>query len=104
NACPGGGTNCRGDGGPATAVPLQRPDQVTLAPDGAIFFLEDPGPTSGNRKLIRRIDPSGIISTVAGGGDPNFPAVEPDGVAAVGYALHDIRALLAMPDGTLLMA
>lgn len=51
-----------GDGGPATEALLRLPRAVAVAPDGS-FFIAD----SYNER-VRRVDPAGIITTVAGGG------------------------------------
>ncbi|MEK7298911.1 MAG: Ig-like domain-containing protein, partial [Candidatus Margulisiibacteriota bacterium] len=49
-----------GDGGPATAAPISSSRGITLGPDGSLYIAD------GNR--IRRVDPQGIITTVAGNG------------------------------------
>jgi YD repeat-containing protein len=100
--CGNGDTDCRGDGGLAKDAPIKEATELTVAPDGSIYFLEDSGPTNGHRRWIRRIDPAGIISTVAGGGNGN-PS-DPDGQPAIGYTIGEVRSLLAMDDGTVLMA
>jgi DNA-binding beta-propeller fold protein YncE len=69
-----------GDGGPAVAAQLQDPKAVWVAPSGDVYIAD-----SGNER-IRRINPSGTISTVAGTGVP-------------GYAGDDGPALAAQFDG-----
>jgi sugar lactone lactonase YvrE len=61
-----GVTGETGDGGPATAAKLNEPRTMALAADGSIIFTEP----KVNR--IRRIDPSGTISTFAGTGKAGF--------------------------------
>ena len=51
-----------GDGGPATAAKLRFPAGVTVAPGGSLYIAD----FSNNR--IRKVDTSGIITTVAGNG------------------------------------
>jgi RHS repeat-associated protein len=55
-----------GDGGPAIGAQLQGPSGVTVAPDGTLWV------TDAGR--LRRIDASGVIATVGGGGF-NLPTV-----------------------------
>ena len=51
-----------GDGGPATAARLQNPYAVVVKADGSVLI-----PDAGNQR-IRRINPAGVISTIAGTG------------------------------------
>jgi streptogramin lyase len=55
-----------GDGGPATAAQIAAPRGIASLPDGSILF-----PDSGNHR-VRRISPSGVITTVAGNGTQGF--------------------------------
>jgi sugar lactone lactonase YvrE len=58
SATPGFG----GDGGPATAALIQDPKAVYAAPSGDLYIAD-----SGNER-VRRVDPTGTITTVAGTG------------------------------------
>jgi sugar lactone lactonase YvrE len=62
----GGGSPAagRGDGGPAIAVSFQLPTGVAVDPLGSIYISE------GVEGTIRKVDAAGIITTVAGGGQP----------------------------------
>ena len=51
-----------GDGGPATAARLSMPMNLAFASDGTIYFADR------DNHRIRRISPSGVISTFAGTG------------------------------------
>ena len=55
-----------GDGGPATEAQLGFPLDVVLDRDGNIYFSDN----SNNR--IRRVDPTGTITTIAGTGERGF--------------------------------
>jgi hypothetical protein len=55
-----------GDGGPATSAQLQGPGGVAVDRAGNLFISD-----SGNYR-IRRVSPSGIITTVAGTGNPRL--------------------------------
>jgi uncharacterized protein (TIGR03437 family) len=50
-----------GDGGPATAAQLSAPSGVAIASDGSLFISDY------NNDKIRKVSPSGIITTIAGG-------------------------------------
>ncbi|MEP0775110.1 MAG: hypothetical protein HRF46_12185, partial [Acidobacteriota bacterium] len=66
----GGNANCppdRGDGGPSQHSCLSVPWDAVVAPDGSIYISEE-GTNQTRGGLVRRIDPGGIISTFAGGG------------------------------------
>ena len=49
-----------GDGGLASEAQLNNPGDLTVAADGSIYIADT------NNHRIRRIDPNGYISTVAG--------------------------------------
>ena len=59
----GGGTSGLGDGGPATKAELFIPSDVALDAAGNLYIAD-----SYNGGRIRRVDVSGVITTVAGGG------------------------------------
>ena len=54
-----------GDGGPAKLAQINRPIDVDAAEDGTIYF------TDVENNCVRKIDPAGIISTVAGKCNPD---------------------------------
>jgi sugar lactone lactonase YvrE len=53
----------KGDGGPATAASINRPNDVKISPDGALIIAD----TYGN--AVRKIKADGIIKSIAGVGD-----------------------------------
>lgn len=79
-----------GDGGPATAAQLNEPAGLLLA-DGVLYVTDVVAHT------IRRIDSSGVISTVAG--IPNAAGFSGDGGPAVDAMLDRPVALARTPDG-----
>lgn len=62
-----------GDGGPASRAQISLPVAVAVAPDGSVYLSD-----SGNNRL-RRVNPAGIIETVAGNGPGT-------GTAGAGFA------------------
>jgi len=99
----GNGLRCRGnndlvcnDGRLALQVPM-RPTDLVFGPDGSLYFVDFEG------WRVRRIDPTGIVTTVAGTGrdcaDPTFSCASVEGPALQ----VDIRPyeIAVGPDGTL---
>ena len=73
-----------GDGGSATDACLDTPMDVKTDALGNIYIAD-----TGNHR-VRRVDPTGVITTVAGTGDPGRG---PDGVVATTSALNYPSAL-----------
>src|SRR5439155_1305389 len=84
-----------GDGGPASAAHLNGPRGVAVAADGDVFIAD----SDNNR--IRRVTPSGVISTVAGTGDAGFSG---DGGPALAAHLSRPFGVAVDPSGTLFIA
>jgi uncharacterized protein (TIGR03437 family) len=70
-----------GDGGPAVNAQLQDPAALVLDGAGNLFFGDSDG------KRVRRVSASGVITTVAGNGLPDFPQGLVDGGPATSTAL-----------------
>jgi hypothetical protein len=84
-----------GDGGPATAAKLTNPGDVAVTPDGG-FLIAD---TAAWR--IRKVSPSGVITTVAGNGIQGFGG---DGGPASAAQLSSPTGVAITPDGGFLIA
>ncbi len=77
-----------GDDGPATAAAIDEPGSIAVDEAGNVYFSDFRSNT------VRRIDPSGIITTVAGTGAAGFsgdcgPAVAAQLNQPGGLAVHD---------------
>lgn len=79
-----------GDGGPATAAQLNEPAGLHFA-DGVLYV------TDVVAHVVRRVDTSGTISTIAG--TPGVAGFSGDGGAAVTAVLNRPVALARTPDG-----
>ena len=84
-----------GDGGPATAARLSLPRGLTVAPDGSLYVAD-----SGAHR-VRRVDPAGVITTVAGVGQRGCTG---DGGPAADAALAAPSGLAVGPEGSLYIA
>jgi sugar lactone lactonase YvrE len=84
-----------GDGASALQAALNTPMALAFAVDGTLFVAD-----SGNH-CVRRIDPSGIISTVAGTGTPGTCK---DGTLAITANLDRPMGVAVGRDGTLYIA
>ncbi|MCI0636379.1 MAG: hypothetical protein L0206_21055, partial [Actinobacteria bacterium] len=92
---PGCGVSC-GDGGPALAAGIDSPRGIAMGPDGSLYVSEQLGV-----QRIRRIDPDGIISTVAGASGVAFAGDNGPAVAAI---FEEPIGVAVLPDGALLVA
>jgi len=85
-----------GDGGVATAAQLDSPAEIDVDSDGNLYIAD-----TGNHR-IRRVDAgTGVITTVAGTGNPGFSG---DGGPAVAADLDLPSAVAVVDDGTVLVA
>jgi len=81
-----------GDGGPATSAHLQQPKGVWVGGDGSVYIADF------DNQRVRRVDPNGIITTVAGTGAAGFNG---DGIAATAAELWGPRAVAVDGNGNL---
>ncbi|MCB9771334.1 MAG: PASTA domain-containing protein [Candidatus Omnitrophica bacterium] len=100
----GGGSSAvgNGDGGPATSAKIKilSLGGLAVASDGTIYigeFLDGSG-----QGRVRRITSDGIITTYAGGGDPQSGVG--DGDLATQASLSNVRGLAVGPDGSLFIS
>lgn len=90
-----GKSGFEGDGGKATEAALSSPSGLAIDLDGVLYIAD----TENHR--IRRINPDGIITTVAGRGERGFSG---DGGPASMCCLHTPSDVACGPDGTLFIA
>jgi sugar lactone lactonase YvrE len=87
----GNGTpSLSGDGGPAAQAQLGNPYAVALDGNGDLFIADN------QNAVIRKIDPTGIITTIAGNG---VAGLSGDGGAATAARLNDPRGVAVAPNG-----
>lgn len=84
-----------GDGGLAVSAQLNAPSDVAIDAAGNLYIAD----TANQR--IRRVDPDGRITTVAGNGTAAFAG---DGGLATEASLNQPTAVAVSPDGTLYVA
>jgi hypothetical protein len=97
-----GGGSCAGlltsggpcDGIPATAAPINSARAVAPFPGGGFLYVDE------SNRLIRRVSPSGAVTTVAGNGSSVDAA---NGTLAVNSGINDPVAVAALPDGSFLV-
>src|SRR4051794_18910699 len=77
------------------ASSVDGPQGLVAAPDGSLIFADTIG------QKIRRLDPNGRITTIAGTGDSDFSG---DGGPATRAAFQDPTGLALAPDGSLYVA
>jgi len=87
-----GTTAFSGDGGPATAAALNYPCGLAIDSSGGIYIADT------DNARIRRVSPSGIISTVAGNG---VPGASGDGGPALSASLSDVQGVALDAAGNL---
>ncbi|MCL6613782.1 MAG: hypothetical protein K6U03_04055, partial [Firmicutes bacterium] len=84
-----------GDGGQAREAVLYCPMGITLGPDGTIYIADT------NNHVIRRIGTDGIITTIAGTGEPGYGG---DGGPATEALLDWPSDVAVGPDGSIYVA
>ncbi len=74
-----------GDGGPAINATFNTPEGINFGPDGSLYIADV------NNARVRKIDPGGTITTVAGGGsnlqDSGIPALNAELALPAGVAV-----------------
>ncbi|HEV7865981.1 MAG TPA: NHL repeat-containing protein [Acidimicrobiia bacterium] len=90
-----GVTGYSGDGGPATAAQFDAPRSLALDSAGNLYVADD------NNHRVRRIDPAGVVTTVAGAGVSGFAG---DGGPAGAAQLNHPRGVAVDGRGTLFIA
>ncbi len=93
-----------GDGGPATSAQLGRPNGVVADTAGNLFITASSsvgGTLSWFADRIRKVTPGGVISTVAGNGNPGFSG---DGGPATSARLFIPEGIALDAEGNLFIA
>ncbi len=90
----GGSQGAGGDNGPAVNAQLDAPSDVAVLGDGSVLIAD-----AGNHR-IRRVAPSGVITTIAG----STRGLSGDGGLAIAAQMDSPRGLAPLPDGGFLFA
>lgn len=91
----GGPYGSLGDGGPATGATLNYPSGIFVDASGALYIADS------NNHRVRKVNPSGVISTVAGNGTPGSSG---DGGPATGATLNYPTGVFVDAPGNLYIA
>jgi DNA-binding beta-propeller fold protein YncE len=83
----------RGDGGAATCATLKGPWKAIVDPNGNLFIADN-----GNNRIRRVAAATGIITTVAGNGEPGFSG---DGGLATSASLNYPNGIALDANGNL---
>lgn len=83
-----------GDGGAAASGRLNMPVGIAIAPDRSIYIADF------NNHRVRRIDASGVITTIAGTGIPGYNG---DGIAATDAHLNGPNGVAIAVDGSVIV-
>ena len=89
------GGRSSGDGGLAVDAGLSHPEGLTCGPDGSLLIADR------NNHAVRQVDSRGIITTVAGTGEPGYNGI---GRPATQTQLAEPRAVALQPDGYMLIS
>lgn len=84
-----------GDGGPATSAELNQPWGISFASDGSLYIAD----FLNNR--VRRIDPAGVVTTVAGTGQAGYAG---DGDTALTAQVHNPASVVVDAAGDMFIA
>jgi Tol biopolymer transport system component len=87
-----------GDNGPATAATLNTPTGVAVDPAGNLYIADS------DNNVIRKVSPSGIITTVAGSGRVGYGGDGGPATAAALDILYDVANLAVDAAGNLYLA
>jgi hypothetical protein len=84
-----------GDGGPGTSAELHYPTALAVAGDGSLYIADS------RNHAVRRVDSSGMITTIAGTGEAGFGG---DGGPAASALLDTPEGLAFTANGSLLVS
>jgi len=86
------------DNVPATSATFKSITALAVGPDGSVYVAD------ADAYRVRRIDPAGLISTIAGNGSSGGPARADEGKLASSVSIFNVSDIAVGPDGTLYVA